>query len=192
MLEQYNMKIMETTKWIIDSTHSEFTFKVKKLMVTTVTGNLEVFEGEIETVSNKFELIKNINFKANVNSIKTDDAQRDEHLKSADFFDMEAYPDIKFSSKSYNVMDREIEGELTIRNITKPVVFDVDFSEKAAGGVNEQSTVGLSISGKVNRKDFGLSWNGRNKAGDIIVGDDVKLYAEVQFVKQTENANQEV
>lgn len=185
------MKIMETTKWIIDSTDSEFTFKVKKLMLTTVTGNLEVFEGEVETVSNKFELIKNINFKANVNSIKTDDAQRDEHLKSADFFDTEVYPDVKFSSKSYNVMDREIKGELTIRNITKPVVFDVDFSEKG-GGVNEHSTVHVSITGKVNRKDFGLSWNGRNKAGDIIVGDDVKLCAEVQFVKQTENANQEV
>lgn len=184
MLEQFNVKIMETMKWSIDSTDSEFAFKVKKLMVTTVTGNLEVFEGEVETVSNKFELIKNINFKANVDSIKTDDAQRDEHLKSADFFDMEAYPNVKFSSKSYNVIDRKIEGELTIRDITRPVVFDVDFREKEAD-VNGQPTVRLSISGSVNRKDFGLSWNGRNKAGDIILGDDVKLCAEVQFVKQT-------
>ena len=118
---------METMKWTIDPAQSETTFKVRKLMITTVQGSFGVFEGQLETESDEFETIKNIHFKAKVDSIKTDDEKRDEHLKSADFFDMDTYPYFSFTAKSLDKKDSKIKGELCIRNITKPVIFDAEF-----------------------------------------------------------------
>lgn len=173
---------MKNTKWTIDPTQSETAFKVRKLMITTVRGSFGVFEGQLETESEKFESVKNIQFKAKVDSIKTDDEKRDEHLKSADFFDRDTYPHFSFSAESFNSKDSKIDGEINIRNITKPVTFDVEF---LGTSVNEsgETKAGLTVSGKVNRNDFGLTWNGKNAAGDIIVGDEIKLKARLQFTK---------
>lgn len=178
---------MKITKWNIEPANSEARFRVRKLMITNVTGNLEVFEGQAETETEDFEFIKRICFKAAVNSIKTDDAKRNAHLKSADFFDMEKYPSLLFVAGDFLASQKKIQADLTIKNITRTVVLNVDFGEAT---VNKEGSemVELSVYGKINRREFGLVWDGKNKAGDIIVGDEIQLKAEIQFVKQTQNA----
>ena len=174
---------MENTKWTIDPTHSEVTFKVKHLMISTVTGNFKVFEGQAETASEEFKSVKNIRFSSDVNSVNTNNEQRDEHLRSEDFFAAKENPEIIFQADSFEATDGKIAGQLTIRNTTKPVTFDVDF-----GGVvvdpYGQTKAGLTVSGKISRKEFGLTYNAVTEAGNVMVSDDVRLNAEVQFTKQ--------
>lgn len=182
---------MKLTKWKIEKLNSEASFKVRKLMVTNVIGQMESFEGQAETDTEDFELIKRLCFKAEVNSIKTDDVKRDEHLKSADFFDMEKYPWILFTAENFNIAEKKIQANLTIRNITKPIILTID-SGKKTFGKNSQNKVQLSFSGKVNRQDFGLTWDGKNAAGEMIVGDEIKLNANIQFVKQGQYVTEEL
>lgn len=173
---------MTNTTWKIDPSQSEITFKIKKLFITTVEGTFGVFEGQLETESDKFESIENIHFKAKVDSIKTDDEQRDDHLKSADFFDVQAYPYFTFTASHFNIKDSKIEGDLSIRNISKAVTLDAEFLGISTNDKGETNAK-LIVSGKVNRNDFGLTWSGKNAAGEMIVGDEVKLRAQVQFKK---------
>lgn len=177
---------MKMTKWKIEPKNSEASFKVKKLFVTNVTGHLESFEGQAETRNKDFELIDRICFKAAVNSIKTDDAKRDEHLKSDDFFDMEKYPYILFVAADFNIIEKKIQANLTIKDITKPVILSID------SGKNTRKEMELSLSGKINRRDFGLTWDGKSAAGDIIIGDEIKLSARIKFVKQDQNETAKV
>lgn len=174
---------MATTKWTIDPTHSEVTFKVKHLMISTVTGRFKVFEGKAETETEEFTSIKNIEFKADVKSIDTNNEQRDEHLKSEDFFAAEEHAEMTFKAGNFDVNNGQLQGELTIRNTTKPITLDVDF-----GGVvvdpYGQTKAGLTVSGKISRKEFGLTWDAVTEAGSVVVSDQVRLSAEVQFVKQ--------
>jgi polyisoprenoid-binding protein YceI len=174
---------MANTKWNIDPTHSEVTFKVKHLMISTVTGNFKVFEGEAESETDDFKSISNIEFKADVNSINTNNEQRDEHLRSADFFGADENAEMIFRASRFNVENEKLEGELTIRNTTKPVTLDVDF-----GGVvvdpYGQTKAGLTVSGKISRKEFGLTWDAVTEAGSVVVSDQVRINSEVQFVKQ--------
>mgnify|MGYP002777349770 CR=1 FL=1 len=168
-------------KWNLDPSHSEVQFKVKHLMITTVTGSFKKIEGTIEADDAQFKNAK-VTFKADVSSIDTGDAQRDGHLKSADFFESEKFPEIKFESTSYNAIDSKITGNLTIKDITKQVTLDVDFggSNKDPWG-NEKA--GFSVSGKINRTDFGLTWNAALETGGVLVSEEVKILAEAQFVK---------
>lgn len=174
---------MATTKWTIDSTHSEATFKVKHLMISTVTGKFKEFEGQAESETEEFKQIKNIEFKVDVKSVDTNNDQRDEHLRSADFFAAEEQAQMIFKAESFDVNSDKLEGELTIRNTTQPITLDVDF-----GGVvvdpYGQTKAGLTVSGKISRKEFGLTWNGLTEAGSVVVSDQVRLNVEVQFVKQ--------
>ena len=174
---------MATTKWNLDATHSEVTFKVKHLMISTVTGKFKVFEGQAESESDDFKNVKNIQFKADVKSIDTNNDQRDEHLRSADFFAADEHADLVFRAEKFDVNSDKLEGELTIRNTTKPVTLDVEF-----GGVvvdpYGQTKAGLTVSGKISRKEFGLTWDAVTEAGNVVVSDQVRLNAEVQFVKQ--------
>lgn len=174
---------MATTKWNIDSTHSEVNFKVKHLMISTVTGKFKVFEGQAETDTDGFRSVKNIQFKADVQSVDTNNEQRDEHLKSADFFAAEEHMELVFTAKNFDVNSDKLEGELTIRNNTRPITLDVEL-----GGVvvdpYGQTKAGLTVSGKISRKEFGLTWDAVTEAGNVVVSDQVKLNAEVQFVKQ--------
>ncbi|MDT0688038.1 YceI family protein [Autumnicola psychrophila] len=174
---------MANTKWNIDPTHSEVAFKVKHLMISTVTGKFKVFEGKAESESDDFKNLKNLEFKADVKSIDTNNDQRDEHLRSADFFATDKHADMVFRAGTYDVNSDKLEGELTIKNTTKPVTLDVEF-----GGVvvdpYGQTKAGLTVSGKISRKEFGLTWDAVTEAGSVVVSDQVRLSAEVQFVKE--------
>lgn len=174
---------MKTTKWTIDPNQSEIAFQVKKLLITNVKGNFSAFKGELETASENFQNLQNIHFNAKVDSIKTDDEKRDEHLKSADFFDIDNYPTFFFTAQSFDTKDQKIQGDLSIRNITKPVLLDVEFLG-TSNNEDGKTSAGLSVSGKIKRQDFGLSWNGKNAAGEIIVGDEIKLRAQLQFTQE--------
>ena len=168
-----------TTIWGIDPTHSEVSFKVKHLVISTVTGYFKTFEGSVETESDDFEGSK-ISFSADIASIDTNQSDRDNHLKSADFFDAEKFPKMSFSGI---LKGNALEGELTIKDITKTVSLDVDF-----GGVVEdpygQTKAGFEIEGKISRKEFGLVWNAVTEAGSVVVSDQVRILVNAQVVKQ--------
>jgi len=173
---------MSTKKWLLDPTHSELQFKVKHLMITNVTGQFGGLTGEIESENEYFTNSK-ISFTADVNTISTSNEQRDTHLKSADFFDAEVFPEMKFSADNFNASEGKVFGNLTIKDVTKPVTLDVEFS-----GTNTDPwgnlKAGFSLTGKINRTTFGLNWNAALETGGVLVSEEVKISAEVQFVKQ--------
>jgi polyisoprenoid-binding protein YceI len=168
-----------TTIWGIDPTHSEVSFKVKHLVISTVTGYFKTFEGSVETESEDFDGAT-ISFSANIDSIDTNQSDRDNHLKSADFFDAEKFPKMSFSGI---LKGNALEGELTIKETTKTVTLDVDF-----GGVVEdpygQTKAGFEIEGKISRKEFGLVWNAVTEAGSVVVSDQVRILVNAQVVRQ--------
>lgn len=179
-----NTQSATTTKWALDPTHSEVTFKVKHMMFTNVTGNFGKFEISAETEGENFAQSK-INFKAHVDSISTSNADRDNHLKSADFFDAANHPAIEFTATNYekgNGTDK-LTGDLTIRGVKKSITLDVE-----NGGVAKDPwgnlKAGFSITGKLNRKDWGLTWNAALETGGVLVSDEVKIACEIQLVKQ--------
>lgn len=174
---------MASTKWVIDPMHSEVTFKVRHLMISTVTGSFKVFEGQAETEGDDFKSVRNIEFKADVNSIDTNNEQRDTHLKSADFFAADEHPYLEFKAESFNSSDNKLNGTLKMRGTERPIALDVDFGGTVVDGYG-QTKAGLTVSGKVNRKDFGLVWSQVTEAGSVVVSDEVKIVAEVQFIKQ--------
>ena len=169
--------------WTIDPSHSEVGFKVKHLVITTVSGKFDTFEGTIDTDQEDFSDAK-IKFSADISSINTGSEQRDGHLKGADFFDAENHPKMTFESTSYYKKgdDYVLEGNLTLRGVTKPVKLDVEY-----GGIQQdlygRTVAGFEISGKIKRLEFGLHWNAVTEAGGVVVSDDVKLNAEIQMVK---------
>ncbi len=176
---------MATTKWVLDPMHSEVQFKVKHLVISTVTGSFRKFEGQVVTESEDFEDAE-VDFSLDVDSIDTTQESRDQHLKSAEFFDAATYPKITFKSTSLKKVsgsDYKLEGNLTIKDVTKPVVLDVEFGGSAADFYG-QTKAGFEINGKINRKDYGLTWEGITEAGSIVVGEEIKLNINAQFTKQ--------
>ncbi|MHA7131227.1 YceI family protein [Algoriphagus namhaensis] len=174
---------MSTTKWIIDPTHSEVSFKVKHLVISTVTGYFKKFEGAVESDSEDFDGAK-VNFTADIDSIDTNQSDRDNHLKSADFFDAANHPQLSFSGTiQASGGEYKLLGDLTMRGTTKAVELDVDFGGVAADPYG-QTKAGFEIEGKVNRKEFGLTWSAVTEAGNVVVSDQVKLLLSVQVVKQ--------
>ena len=160
---------METTKWTIDPSHSEIQFKVKHMMITTVTGSFKEFSSEVETQGDDFATAR-IKFQAATASVFTNSDQRDQHLRSGDFFDVEKYPELKFESVSLEKVDDEnfaLNGNLTIRDVTKPVKIDVE-----VGGTGKDPwgnlKAGFSISGKLNRTEWGLNWTAALEAGGVL------------------------
>jgi polyisoprenoid-binding protein YceI len=178
------MEIAPKTKWAVDPTHSEVHFKVKHLVISTVTGTFKVFGGELRTDSNDFTDAE-IDFSLDTTSVDTNQAQRDEHLKSADFFDAVQFPQIKFKSTSFKKESDgyELLGELTIKDVTKPIKLDVEYGGSATDSYGNDKA-GFEITGKINRKDFGLVWSGITEAGAIVVGEDIKLSINLQFARQ--------
>ncbi len=174
---------MSNIKWTLDPAHSEVTFKVKHMMITNVTGLLTDYKVEAETSSDDFAKA-NVTFTGNLNSINTGNEQRDTHLRSADFFDVEKHSELTFKSTSFekNGGDFKLKGDLTIKGVTKPIVLDVEF-----GGINKDpwgnTKAGFTVSGKLNRRDFGLNWNAALETGGVLVSDEVKIAAEVQLIK---------
>ena len=167
-----------STKWNLDPTHSEITFKVRHMMISNVKGEFKTFTANLEAEDDTF---RNATVKASIdtNSISTNNADRDTHLKSAEFFNAETHPQITFETNSLN---NEITGNLTLNGVTQPIKLDVDF-----GGINVdpwgQTKAGFSFEGKVKRSDFGLNWNAALEAGGVMVSDEVKIAGELQFVK---------
>lgn len=176
---------METTKWGLDPMHSEINFKVKHMMIANVTGNFTKFDTHVTTEGDDFTKAK-IHFSADTNSINTNNEQRDGHLKSADFFDAEKFPKINFESNSITKKaDDEfvVNGNLTIKDVTKPISLNVNF-----GGIGKDpygnTKAGFTVEGKINRKDFGLTWNAALETGGMLVGEELKINSEIQLAKQ--------
>ena len=179
------MATSTATKWVLDPMHSEVQFKIKHLVISTVTGFFRSFQGEVVTESEDFQNSE-IDFSIDVNSIDTNQSQRDEHLKSPEFFDAEKYPKITFKSTSLKkVSDEEYEliGDLTIKDITRSVTLDVEFGGSATDFYGN-TKAGFEVTGKINRKEFGLTWSGITEAGTVVVGEDIKLIINAQFAKQ--------
>ena len=174
------METSTKTKWSIDPTHSEIAFRVKHMMLSTVTGHFEDFVASVETESEDFKDAV-VHFSAKIESINTKNGDRDAHLKSDDFFNAAAYPEMTFQSKSFD--GERLIGDLTIRDVTKEVILDVELNGIAVDPYG-QTKAGFEITGEINRKDFNLTWNAVTEAGSIVVSDKVKLAVEAQFIKQ--------
>jgi polyisoprenoid-binding protein YceI len=176
---------MAQVKWTLDPMHSEITFKVKHLMISTVTGQFRNFNVVAETAGTDFSQPGNVEATIDVSSIDTNNEQRDGHLKSDDFFSAANHNQITFKGTKLDVNGDEgkLHGDLTIKGITKPVVLNVE-----VGGVvvdpYGQTKAGFTVTGKVSRKEFGLTWSAVTEAGSVVVGDDIKFTAEIQLVKQ--------
>lgn len=173
------------TTWKIDPAHSDVQFKVKHLMITTVTGQFAKFDGTMQAATSDFS-DANISFEAEINSITTQNAQRDQHLLASDFFEVDKYPKLSFVSKEVKKIDAEnykLIGDLTIRDNTRPVELNVEFGGEVVDPYG-QTKAGFELSGKINRKDFGLSFHATTETGGLLLGDEVKLLASVQMVKQ--------
>lgn len=173
------------TKWVIDPTHSELLFKVKHLMITNVKGEFRSFSGELKNEGDDFSKSL-VEVSVDADSIFTNNEERDTHLKSEDFFEVEKYKKLTFKATSFEKVsgsDYKLKGDLTIKDVTKPVTLDVEF-----GGTNTDpwgnKKAGFSLNGKINRKDWGLNWNAALETGGVLVGEEVKISAEVQFTKE--------
>ncbi|MGB0167144.1 MAG: YceI family protein [Luteibaculum sp.] len=175
---------MTKTKWSIDNMHSEAQFKVKHLVISTVTGQFNDFEGSLVSENDNFHDAK-AKFKIDVNSIDTNVSDRDQHLRSPDFFDAEKYPNILFDGTLHH-KDGEnyvLKGDLTIKNTTKTVELKVHYGGSMVDGYG-QKKAGFEIEGKINRKEFGLTWNQVTEAGGVVVGDEVRLMLNMQVTEQ--------
>jgi len=169
----------------IDADHSDILFKVKHLMISTVSGIFKKFDATLEIDENDFSNAK-VFFEADTASVDTKNEQRDAHLRSDDFFNAEQFPKMTFRSTSIERKtgdDYRVTGDLTIRDITQPVTLDVEFTGdvKDPWGMERK---GFELTGKINRKEFGLKWSAVTEAGGLVVADDVKLQLNVEMVKQ--------
>ena len=176
---------MTRTKWFIDPTHSTLGFKVKHLMITNVSGSFKNFNAEVETDGTDFSTAA-IQLKAEISSIDTNNAQRDGHLRSSDFFEAEKYPEMIFKSTKVEKVDQEnylVFGNLTMKGATKAVKLNVEF-----GGVTKDpwggERAGFVITGKINRTDWGINFNAVLETGNLMLAEEVKINSEIQLVKQ--------
>jgi len=173
---------MDSTKnkWVVDPAHSEVGFKVKHMMISTVTGYFEKFDAVAYAEGDDFKNA-DVEVSIDIDSVSTKQTDRDNHLKSDDFFNAEKFPQMTFKSKSFD--GASLVGDLTIRDITKEVSLDVDFNGIATDPYG-QTKAGFEVTGEVSRKEFGLKWNAVTEAGNVVVSDKIKLVIDVQFIKQ--------
>ena len=173
-----------TTKWNLDTTHAEVQFKIRHLMISNVSGSFTNFTAQAETEGNDIATLK-ASFTADVNSLTTANEQRDGHLKAEDFFNVAKYPTITFVSTRIENVTKEnftMYGNFTMKGITKEIKLDVAF-----GGIMNDAwgntKSGFEVSGKINRSDFGLTWNMLTETGGVTLSDEVKIYCNVEFAK---------
>lgn len=182
------MEAQKLNFWNIDTVHSDIRFKVKHLMISNVSGKFNKFDGRVTTTNNDFSTA-NILVTIDAASINTEMADRDAHLLSADFFDVQNHPTITFETRELRKVDDdeyELTGNLTIRGITKPVILKAEYGGLAKdpwGNIK----AGFSISGKLNRKDWGLSWNAALEAGGVLVGDEIRISSDVELALQPDD-----
>lgn len=173
-------------KWTIDPTHSEIGFKVKHLMISTVSGKFNTFSVDVETSTDDNFENASISFSADVDSITTGMDQRDTHLKSDDFFNAASFPQLTFKSTRFTKKDGDefsLEGDLTIRDVTQPIALDVIYSGLMQDFYGNWKA-GFEAKGKINRKDFNLKWSATTEAGGVVVADEVKLNLDLQLQRQ--------
>lgn len=176
---------MAKTKWTLDPLHSELGFKIKHLMISNVSGSFTKFQAEAETEGEDFTAAQ-ISLTADMASITTNNQQRDSHLRNGDFFDVEKHPELKFSSTKIEKTGDEsftLYGDLTMKGITKPVTLNVEYS-----GVTKDpwggERAGFTVTGRIKRSDWGVTFNAALEAGGVALGEEVKLHSEIQLVKQ--------
>jgi polyisoprenoid-binding protein YceI len=174
-----------TTTWKIDPAHSHAEFKVKHMMISNVRGSFSGVSGTlIEDTADPTR--SRVDAIIDIGTISTGDSSRDTHLKSADFFDQEQFPQMTFKSTSVKKNGPEeyaVTGDLTLHGVTKPVTFAVEGPSAPGKDPWGNTRIGLSATGKINRKDFGLVWNAPLETGGILIGEDVHIALEVQFIK---------
>lgn len=175
----------QTTVWKIDAQHSTISFIARHMLITNVKGTFDSFDGEVTIVGDKLENAK-AHAKIKAASINTGVGDRDTHLKSDDFFNAEQYPEISFESTGFEKIKEdhfEMKGNLSIREITKPVSFNVEF-----GGIIKDpygnDRMGFSLEGTINRFDFNLKWNALLEAGGAVVGAQIRIFADVSLVRE--------
>jgi polyisoprenoid-binding protein YceI len=164
--------------WTVDASHSEIGFVARHLMVTKVRGQFKEFEGTVKVGDDITD--SQVTAVAQIASVDTGSADRDTHLKSADFFDVEANPTMSFTSTE--VTPDSLTGDLTIKGVTKPVVFDLDFNGLATDPWGNQKA-GFEAETEINRKDWGLEWNVALEGGGVLVSEKIKIKLEVQLLK---------
>jgi polyisoprenoid-binding protein YceI len=175
---------MATTQWSFDPTHSELGFKIKHLMLTNVSGSFKNFQVDLKTEGDDFTTAQ-IVAKADMNSISTNNDQRDAHLRTSDFFEAEKYPEMVFQSTRVEKVDDEtllVRGDLTLKGITKPVTLTVEHSKLMKDPWGGERT-GFVVTGKIKRSEWGVTFNGVLETGGVMLGEEVKIYSEIQFVK---------
>jgi len=174
-----------TTSWNIDPAHTTAEFKVKHMMIANVKGQFSAVTGVVE-IDPEEVANSRVEVSIDASSISTRDAQRDAHLKSPDFFDVEKFPTLSFASTGVTRKDDgelAVEGNLTIHGVTRKVVFEVEGPSEPAKDPWGNVRIGWSASTKINRKDFGLNWNAALEAGGLLVGDQVTITLDAQAVK---------
>jgi polyisoprenoid-binding protein YceI len=176
-------------QWQIDPSHSLIEFSVKHMMITTVRGQFTQFEGTLNLNPDN-PAASSVEGAVDIASVDTKEAQRDAHLRSVDFFDVENHPKMSFRStriESRGANQYKVHGDLTIKGVTRAVVFDVADEGRGQDPWGNQRW-GISASAKLSRKDFGLTWNVALETGGWLVGDEVKIAIELQAVLQAETA----
>ena len=171
--------------WKIDPAHSQIQFSIRHMMISNVRGRFENFTGVVEFDEQDLKR-SSVDIQIEAASVNTREAQRDGHLKSPDFFNADKYPYLTFKSKRIEKTDvthGRIVGDLTIRDVTKQVVLDVEYSGQAKSPWGTISA-GFSATTKINRKDWGLTWNQTLETGGVLVGDEISVNVDLEIVKQ--------
>lgn len=179
------MEAQTATTWAIDPTHSDVQFKVKHLMISTVTGSISQYEGQVEMTGDDFADAA-ISFSAELASLSTGNEQRDGHLKSPEFFDVEQFPTLSFTSTGMTEAGDDtyqLTGDLTLHGVTKSITLNAAYGGQMQDFYG-QTKAGFNVSGAVNRKEFGLVWDGVTEAGGVVLSDSVKLVMDIQLTKQ--------
>lgn len=179
---------MKTTKWLLDPAHSELTFKIKHLMISNVSGAFKNFSAKVETEGIDFRKAT-ISLTAEMDSISTNNEQRDAHLRGSDFFEVEKFPQMRFISTGIEQIDDEsfhLYGNLTLKGITKPVKLNMEFNGTMKD-LQGQEKAGFLVSGRINRSDWGINLNVALETGGLMLGEEVRIQSEVQFIRQEVN-----
>jgi len=177
--------VQAPAKWVVDKAHSNVRFSVSHLVVSDVDGSFKSFDGSM-TASKPDFTDASIVFAADVNSINTDNENRDKHLKSDDFFNAEKFPQIKFVSKSFKSLGNNkysLAGDLTIRDITKPVTFDVNYGGTVTSAAMGGTHAGFKAKTTINRFDYNLKWNAATETGGAVVGKEVEITLNIDMKK---------
>jgi len=179
---------MATQHWILDPAHSDISFKIRHLVISSVTGSFNIFSGRFVTPQHDNFNAAYFTLNIDVYSIDTNNRDRDEHLKSPDFFNADEFSNIEFLSTEFNHIEGdnyELVGNLTIKGISKKVTLDALFGGEAKDGFGIMRA-GFEITGTINRADFGIHASDTTEAGGLVLGEDIKLHANLQFTNQTE------